>query len=47
VLDPGALQEVLLVGGDYRLLPALPCESLNRLDVLPYRDVSRNPDSRD
>jgi hypothetical protein len=33
VPDPGVLEQVLLVGGDHRLLPALAGERPDRLDV--------------
>src|SRR5512132_4745922 len=39
VADPGVLEEVLLVGGDHGLLPALAGERPDRLDVLPDRHV--------
>jgi hypothetical protein len=39
MLDPGALEEVLLVRIDNGLLPAVPGERPDRLDVLPDRDI--------
>ena len=39
VPDPRVLEEVLLVRGDYGLLPMLAGERADRLDILPDRDV--------